>query len=91
MRTVIHCFTNLLMRWMTAALVQFPMLLASRGASPLPSNPAAAINDNTGTISANLNQQGQYVVAVRVTEFKTVLRLLEYSVNTGSILLHSPP
>lgn len=40
------------------------------GTSPLPSNPAATINGNTGVISANVNLQGQYVVAVAISEYR---------------------
>ena len=65
-----------------------PYVAGFSGASPLPSNPAATINDNTGTISANLNQQGQYVVAVRVTEFRNGIALTriqrEYQFNIAS-------
>ena len=45
------------------------------GTTPLPSSPAATINGNTGLISANLNLQGQYVVAVAIYEYRNGLLL----------------
>ncbi len=45
------------------------------GTAPLPSSPVSTINGNTGVISANLNLQGQYVVAVAISEYRNGLLL----------------
>ena len=65
-------FTNALNGSITS-----PVTYASgySGTTPLPSSPAATINGTTGLISANLNLQGQYVVAVAIYEYRNGLLL----------------
>lgn len=40
------------------------------GLNPLPSTYPAQIDGNTGTIWVNMNQTGQYVVSVKITEYR---------------------
>ena len=58
------------------------------GTNPLPSSPAATVNGANGTISANLNLQGQFVISVFITEFRNGVPLSriqrDYQFNIAS-------
>lgn len=47
------------------------------GTNPLPSTPSASMGASNGILSANISAQGQYVVAVKVMEYRNGLLLTE--------------
>ena len=80
-------FTNALNRWGNSV----SYATGYSGTNPLPSTPAASIGSNDGIISANITQQGQFVISVYITEYRNGIPLSriqrDYQFNTATFSL----
>ena len=47
------------------------------GSNPLLSNPAASLNGTTGVLTANVTTQGQYVIAIKLSEYRSGVLITE--------------
>lgn len=47
------------------------------GTNPLPSTPAASLNSTTGNLTANVTTQGQYVIAIKLSEYRNGVLITE--------------